>query len=135
MKGISPVIATVLLIAIAVIGAVALWYWAGGLAGKPPMAQTTQQAITISDCKVTNPGQVNNSAQLTIRNTGGVDVSVTNVGVYLGGEEIAKFDVTVAVGQLATVTMNADSNKNISTGVVYKVIHGQLPEITFSCHN
>lgn len=38
-KGISPVVAVVLLIAIAVIAAVGLYFWVGGLATKQPTAE------------------------------------------------------------------------------------------------
>ena len=39
-KGISPVVAVVLLIAIAVIAAVGLYFWVGGLATKQPTPDT-----------------------------------------------------------------------------------------------
>jgi flagellin-like protein len=44
-KGISPIVAVVLLIAIAVIAAVGLYFWVGGLATQQP---TTQKPIVIS---------------------------------------------------------------------------------------
>jgi flagellin-like protein len=48
-KGISPIVAVVLLIAIAVIAAVGLYFWVGGLATKQP---TTTAPIPISAQKV-----------------------------------------------------------------------------------
>ncbi len=44
-KGISPIVAVVLLIAIAVIAAVGLFYWVGGITTKQP---TTEKPIVIS---------------------------------------------------------------------------------------
>ncbi|MCK4327439.1 MAG: type IV pilin [Candidatus Diapherotrites archaeon] len=49
-KGISPIVAVVLLIAIAVIAAVGLYFWVGGLATKQPTPDTpniiTAQTVT-----------------------------------------------------------------------------------------
>ncbi len=39
-KGISPIVAVVLLIAIAVVAAVGLYFWVGGLSTKQPTPQT-----------------------------------------------------------------------------------------------
>ena len=46
-KGVSPVVATVLLIAIAVISAVAVWYWVAPLTSAQPTPATTESGYTI----------------------------------------------------------------------------------------
>ena len=48
MKGISPVIATTLLIAIAVVGGVTAWYWVASYTAKPPLSEVTYRAFIVS---------------------------------------------------------------------------------------
>ncbi|MFW5902626.1 MAG: archaellin/type IV pilin N-terminal domain-containing protein [archaeon] len=62
-KGISPVIAVVLLIAISVIAAVGVWYWVAGLADKPAGADYTQTAFSVQECSIDN-------GEVLARNTG-----------------------------------------------------------------
>ncbi|MFC2175093.1 archaellin/type IV pilin N-terminal domain-containing protein [archaeon] len=58
-KGISPIVAVVLLIAIAVIAAVGLYFWVGGLATKQP-TPTTPIVITAQrvSCNTTDAGNL-----------------------------------------------------------------------------
>lgn len=72
MKGVSPVIAVVLLIAIAVIAAVAVWYWVGPLTSKPPGTETPTKSLTVVQCRATPAGA---SATVDVRNTGGTTVT------------------------------------------------------------
>ena len=58
-KGISPIVAVVLLIAIAVIAAVGLYFWVGGLATKQPTPSTPGTISAICQGSV-----------LTVSNTG-----------------------------------------------------------------
>ena len=64
-KGISPVVAVVLLIAIAVIAAVGVWYWVSAFTGKPPTGGQELIAISIEDC---------NGTHVRTRNIGAVTV-------------------------------------------------------------
>ena len=59
-KGISPVVAVVLLIAIAVIAAVGVWYWVGSYTGQPNVT-TNVKTMTIQDC---------NGTHVYVQNTG-----------------------------------------------------------------
>jgi flagellin-like protein len=64
-KGISPIVAVVLLIAIAVIAAVGLYFWVGGLATQQPT--TAKPGVITSTCQggtvlVTNIGTSNITA-------------------------------------------------------------------------
>jgi len=47
-KGVSPVVATVLLIAIAVISAVAVWYWVAPMTGQQATPATTNYAVQVA---------------------------------------------------------------------------------------
>jgi flagellin-like protein len=51
-KGISPIVAVVLLIAIAVIAAVGLYFWVGGLATKQPT--TSRPGVITANCQAPN---------------------------------------------------------------------------------
>jgi flagellin-like protein len=84
-KGVSPVVAVVLLIAIAVIAAIGVWYWVSVFTGKPPTGGQQQVAFSIEDCKVgvvtsIHPGLWNGSS-IKVRVTGGLRLA-TNASVY-----------------------------------------------------
>jgi len=64
-KGISPVVAVVLLIAIAVIAAVGVWYWVSAFTGKPPTGGQEQVAISFENC---------NGTHVTVRNIGAITI-------------------------------------------------------------
>ena len=69
-KGISPIVAVVLLIAIAVIAAVGLYFWVGGLATKQPTPSTPGTITAI--CSGSNH-------VVTISNTGTTDITTANL--------------------------------------------------------
>ena len=70
-KGVSPVVAIVLLIAIAVISAVAVWSWIGPLTSKPPMGATAQYSLNVEKCYA-------DLNTVDIKNTGGIKISAQN---------------------------------------------------------
>ena len=68
-KGISPIVAVVLLIAISVIAAVGLYFWVGGLATKQPTPSTPRTITTYSVvCNTANNTGYKN-ATIMISNT------------------------------------------------------------------
>jgi len=74
-KGVSPVVATVLLIAIAVISAVAVWYWVAPLTSPPATPSTSQYAIVVlSTYKNSTTG---NCTTMDIKNSGGLPIPAT----------------------------------------------------------
>jgi len=72
-KGVSPVVATVLLIAIAVISAVAVWYWVAPMTGQQATPETTQKSYTLVDI-YPNASSTGCNA-VDIKNVGGVTLS------------------------------------------------------------
>lgn len=68
-SGVSPVIATTLLIAIAVIGSVTVWFWSASYTAKPALAETVQKAFTIVNVYKNSSGDGCHS--LDIKNAGG----------------------------------------------------------------
>jgi len=127
-KGISPVVAVVLLIAIAVIAAVGVWYWVGAYTGKPAIGGGEQMAMSITQC---------NGSHVLVRNIGGLTLS-TGAEVYsAAGEEegFISFNVTnLASGEVGYIEMldSAEATLDLDSGS-YKIISSAYPEYTFTC--
>ena len=66
-KGVSPVVATVLLIAIAVISAVAVWYWVSPLTSPSATPSTTQYGFVVTGTYK----PAGNCTSLDLKNSGG----------------------------------------------------------------
>jgi len=99
-KGISPIIAVLLLILIAVAAAVLLYAWVVGYAGqvRPTTPETTER-LKIEAGKLfiwgtnvptaaDNPNRMDVNATLYVRNTGGTDVNITDVYLLTTGLEV-----------------------------------------------
>ena len=72
-KGVSPVVATVLLIAIAVISAVAVWYWVAPMTGQQATPETAQKSYTLVD--IYPNSSINGCNAIDVKNTGGITLS------------------------------------------------------------
>ncbi len=128
-KGVSPVIAVVLLVAIAVIAAVGVWYWVGGLASKPAGVDTVQQSFTVEDCLL-GVEEIN----VRVRNTGGVTIDIEEVPVYDGTQEVGTLNLSdVGAYNIEWVNFSSENPHGVSQGVTYEVVHGQLPSVSFTC--
>ena len=71
-SGISPVMATVILVAIAIVIAIAVAFWASGLVG----VFTRFEKLEITSAYYENDG-----VKLTVKNTGSADASIDNIFV------------------------------------------------------
>ncbi len=127
-KGVSPVVAIVLLIAIAVISAVAVWTWVGPLTSKPPMGSTTQYALQVIECYPGTPTTID------IKNTGGVKISAQSFalismadGNTLNGSVISQ---TLPPGE---VNSSVTIVPSLSSGVSYALRAQNFPDIQFTC--
>jgi len=76
-KGVSPVVATVLLIAIAVISAVAVWYWVAPLTSAQPTPSTTQSAFIVTS--VYKNGTSDGCGSMDVMNSGGVTIPASTI--------------------------------------------------------
>lgn len=126
-KGVSPVVAIVLLIAIAVISAVAVWTWVGPLTSKPPMGSTTQYSLTVLRCY---PG----TSTIDIKNTGGT--RITGVTFTL----INKTDGGSYGSGTGSITLGpGDTSSNQSVGAVlisgmpYALRAQNFPDVEWTC--
>ncbi|GEM_PF-1125520 len=144
-KGISPVVAVVLLIAIAVIAAIGVWYWVGAFTGKPPTGGQQQVSLTFESC---------NGTHVIVRNTGGIAATATasiynSTPSFVGLLNFTAFPlnpgnvtaVPFCNGSSATTMVGACPLT--TTGVIipsggkfsgtFTVVDNNYPTFTFSC--
>jgi flagellin-like protein len=128
MKGVSPVVATVLLIAIAVIAAIGVWYWVGAYTGKPSVS-VDQKAFTIESC---------NRTHAVVRNIGSVMIT-QDADIYYSGAKVGVLDINgaggVLAGKIKYVSILNETNGSSTTlaSGVYNIIDGNYPQQTFAC--
>ncbi len=123
-KGISPVIATVILIAVAVAIAIAVAFWAAGLTS----TFTKYEKLGINSAYDNSPdGSPGTMIVLNLQNTGSSDASITDI--FINGKPLSAYPtvgVTVAVGTTAAAAQNPEL-----TPITVKT--GQTATITIDC--
>ncbi|MCK4952351.1 DUF4352 domain-containing protein [Candidatus Bathyarchaeota archaeon] len=113
-RGVSPVISTVILVAVAITVAVAVSYWMGGIAGQYTRFEKLEidNAYAVRDTVL---GQWN--VTMSVRNTGSTDSTIS--AVYINGKPGTEYaveitddatDVTVASGAIVTVHVYIDTS-------------------------
>jgi len=125
-KGVSPVVAIVLLIAIAVISAVAVWTWVGPLTSKPPMGSTTQYSLTVLRCYAGTP-------VIEVKNTGGTRISGVNFTLInkSDGQSCGSTQaLTLAPGD---VNSSLVTGANLVSGMPYALRATNFPDIEWTC--
>lgn len=97
MKGVSPVVATVLLIAIAVISAVAVWFWVSPLTTAASVPETATKAYTVTDV-YTNSSN-NGCNAIDLKNTGSITLTniIFEVRDYVTGRTVGKSGTDSAI--------------------------------------
>jgi len=114
-KGISPVIATVILVAVAITVAVSVAMWMGGISS----LYTRLEKIEISTVNVVKGGTANYTITMSVKNTGSADATID--GIIINGKSSTAYTsptitITyspsgglVAAGSSATVTIFINS--------------------------
>jgi flagellin-like protein len=133
-KGISPVVAVVLLIAIAVIAAVAVWYWVSPMTGKPATADTTQKSVSVSRCYSTYTA-------IDIRNTGGVTIPTdTDFAIYYRdngtfANAYIEFNVSLQSGQIKKyyIRNSGTAVTALNGSAAYFAMYQGIPNAQFNC--
>lgn len=107
-RAVSPVVATLLLIVIAVVASVIVWTWVSGLVSQQPSQVIVEKVIYISGDLV----------GVTIRNIGSTTVRIGDVGIKVGGVNWDSEDnddvlsgpgyVDLAPGRVLIVEVNKD---------------------------
>ena len=114
--GISPVMATVILVAIAIVIAIAVAFWATGLVG----VFTRFEKIEIAAAYATNSTDVT----LNLKNTGSASTTIDSI--FINGQPYDVFGATVsgclnqtlAPGDSITCSIHSD---NFVSGVTYEI--------------
>jgi len=130
-KGISPVIAVVLLIAISVIASVGVWYWVGSYTGKPGVSGIKKTAEIIK-CNTThvyvqNNGQQKLDTTADVYNSNSIQVGYINFPSLVGGG--------INPGESAWVPIFNTSDEQttpLDTGNYY-LLSSQYQEKEFRC--
>ncbi len=116
-KGISPIVAVVLLIAIAVIAAVGLYFWVGGLATKQPTPSTP---IVLGAQRVSCNATANTTTVM-IQNLGSTG-SVTAANLRLvddNGTQVAGDGTDIAASNQGPIDFD---NANLTSGTTYVIL-------------
>lgn len=124
-KGVSPVVATVLLIAIAVIAAVAVWYWVSPMTGSQPTPATSQYGYAVTS-KYMNTSS-NGCWSIDLKNSGGLSIPANtifeirlesngslsgkylNISVALAPGQTKLFNLTNSTGYTHVAATNANA--------------------------
>jgi flagellin-like protein len=115
-SGISPVVATVILVAVAIVIAIAVAFWASGLVG---IFTRFEKLEILSAYQVPPPGDTNQIV-VRVRNTGSSPTSVTEV--VLNGMFVSSVndpDCQIPVGEAKNVII---PTTGLRAGVTYEVI-------------
>ena len=119
-SGISPVMATVILVAIAIVIAIAVAFWASGLVG----VFTRFEKLEITSAYYVS-GQ---GVKLTVKNTGSADASIDNI--FVNGRPCdtgcgVNVPIPLSVGSDATITVgnppSGVTGGQWKSGVTYEI--------------
>lgn len=126
MRGVSVVVATVILIAITVVAAIAVWFWVGAM-GKPGQPQEIKTFI-VEQCIFGT-----NTTQLRVYNNGAITIATrTDSRVLSANLDTVTENVmvpTLKPAQRDTINLNTTLTKGLTYYVEYKAI----PLIKFGC--
>jgi flagellin-like protein len=112
-SGISPVVATVILVAVAIVIAIAVAFWASGLVG----IFTRFEKLEILTAYQGTGADVNNIV-IRVRNTGSSPTSVTEVVINgVAVRSVAACDLGVGETKVVTITTGG-----LMAGVTYEVL-------------
>jgi flagellin-like protein len=129
-KGVSPVIATIILVLIAVVAGVLLWLWVSGYTSTMPTQQSLYERIKIDAVKIQD-----GSITVYVRNVGNVAVTITHAyistpnGVTLVANELQQ-PVTIQPGAVQTVSISYTGTSGYA--YVVKVVTANGVEATYT---
>ena len=117
-KGVSPVVATVLLIAIAVIAAVAVWYWVSPMTGSQPTPATSQYGYAVVNKYMNSTSTGCN--RVDIKNSGGLTLptnTIFEIRYQTNGSETYKYlniSYALSPGQTSLYNMTNSSYMHLA---------------------
>ncbi len=127
-RGISPVVATVILVSVTIVVAVAVAYWMGGIAG----LYTRFEKLEISSAYATwDSGNSQWNVTINLKNTGSADATITSLLINgkpwddssFGGNVsmTTSLPVPVTTGHTATITFTIDQGGGFTAGVSIEI--------------
>ena len=136
LRGVTPIVATVMLIAMTVITAMALWYYVTEIASKEievPNSETTRE-LRISSCDA-------DELYAIVRNTGASDLNVNADIFNASGVRAGILNFTQRTSSTGSVglTVGEVDRINITKTVdvfypgTYRVFDENYTEVTFTC--
>jgi len=150
-KGVSPVIATIMLVLIAVVAGVLLWLWTSGFTSAlPAQQQALYERIKIEGVKIQTTTQNNQQVKQVVayvRNIGNVDVKISTVYILypngtiievFSGEDISVTDLadtpitSVSPGSVAKVTVTVTQTYSAGYAYVIKVVTANGGEAAYT---
>ena len=84
-KALSPVIATVILVSVTIVVAVAVAYWMGGIAG----LYTRFEKMEITSCYAVKDANGNYNVTVQLRNSGSADATIDYV--LINGKPVSQY--------------------------------------------
>jgi flagellin-like protein len=112
-SGISPVVATVILVAVAIVIAIAVAFWASGLVG----VFTRFEKLEIVSAIMTSPTQF----EVRIRNTGSADSAIIQVVVQGRGIGTLETPATIKVGETIKCTVDLGEENSPPPGITVEL--------------
>ncbi len=110
-KGVSPVIATVILVAVAITVSVAVAYWMSGIAGQ----YTKFEKVEIKTVRVTMDGFLNWNISITVKNSGTATATLESVFINSNPcEDVAT--APIAVGTTITTNLITSAAYQLTSG-------------------
>ncbi|GEM_PF-3322056 len=123
MRGISPIVAVVLFIAISVIAAIGVWYWVGSYTSKPAVVSYSSY-ISVESCDLTS---------ITIRNTGLTAQDALSIPLYDNNNtQIGTVDLTNMTAGNAVKVFPKLMASNISSGL-FRFVGTGVQNTVFNC--
>jgi FlaG/FlaF family flagellin (archaellin) len=128
-KGLEPIVAAVLLIVVAVIGAVLVYLWFAGYVTKATSqaeSMAASEKLKIEAASLTAAGDGSGTATLYIRNLGGDAVKVVQAYVFKPGSTNVLCTVSITAssiqpGELSTITPGLPTECGITAGYDYVI--------------
>ena len=130
MKGVSPVVATVLLIAIAVIAAVGVWFFVQNMTSKQSSAPT-MAAFQVESCTLS----ATSAQPISLINLGDAAFAAKAFNVYTtAGVQVGTASITIPAGAGSRpATGQTITNTSAFTAGSYYMTADGVPKISFNC--
>jgi flagellin-like protein len=121
-KALSPVVASIILIAVTVAVSIAVAAWMGALTFTfMATEQLDVQGCTFSDASTSGVADATNYIILTVQNTGTADLTVSKYKLGVGGTQHDITDVPVDQGASTTVTCPTGTFEPWNSGTTYDI--------------